>query len=76
MGGDEFLLLFPKAKLKESYHLIDRLRERLNQQKIHGIPIDFSFGFSEFNPDTCLSPEELVKIADSKMYQVKKNKKQ
>jgi len=76
MGGDEFLLLFPKAKLKESYHLIERLREHLNQQKIHGIPIDFSFGFAEFNPDTPLSPEELVKMADSKMYTAKMKKKQ
>jgi len=76
MGGDEFLLLFPKVKLKESYHLMERLRERLNQQKIHGIPIDFSFGFSEFNPNTPLSPEELVKMADSKMYEAKMKKKQ
>jgi diguanylate cyclase (GGDEF)-like protein len=75
MGGDEFLLLFPKAKLKESSHLIERLRKHLNQQKIHDIPMDFSFGFSEFNPDSPLSPEELVKHADSKMYEAKMKKK-
>jgi diguanylate cyclase (GGDEF)-like protein len=76
MGGDEFLLLFPKAKLTESYNLIERLEQQLNQQQIHGIPIDFSFGFSEFHPDAPLSPEELVKMADMNMYTEKMKKKQ
>jgi diguanylate cyclase (GGDEF)-like protein len=76
MGGDEFLLLFPKAKLKESYNLIERLRETLNHQTIHDLPIDFSFGFSEFEQRDTVSAEELIKRADLKMYQAKMKKKQ
>jgi len=34
MGGDEFLLLFPQAKLQESDNLIKRLRNKLCQQKM------------------------------------------
>jgi len=75
MGGDEFLLIFPQAKFQESDNLIKRLREKLCQQKINGFPIDFSFGFSQFRVGDTLSPDELIKIADSDMYDAKTKKK-
>ncbi|RKZ37004.1 MAG: hypothetical protein DRQ49_14165 [Gammaproteobacteria bacterium] len=75
MGGDEFLLLFPQAKLQESDNLIKRLRNKLCQQKINGFPIDFSFGFSQFRVGDTLSPDELIKMADSDMYDAKTKKK-
>jgi diguanylate cyclase (GGDEF)-like protein len=75
MGGDEFLLIFPKAKLTDSDNLIERLRKQLNHQNIHGFSIDFSFGFSEFHAEDNLSPDDLIKRADSKMYKTKMSKK-
>lgn len=75
IGGDEFLLVLPKAKIENSHKLVKRLRKELNHKKIQGIPIDFSYGFSEYHPNDNLTPEELVKIADFRMYQIKIRKK-
>ncbi len=75
MGGDEFLLLFPKAELQTSNSLIKRLRNVLNQQKIHDIPIDFSFGFSEYHASDDITIENLIKAADNEMYNAKMKKK-
>ncbi len=75
MGGDEFLLIFPKAKLTDSDNMIKRIRENLRYKKMKGIPIDFSFGFSEFQAKDNLLPDELIKIADSNMYKQKTEKK-
>lgn len=75
IGGDEFLFVLPKAKIENSHKLIKRLRQELNHKKIQGIPIDFSYGFSEYHPNDNLTPEELVKIADFRMYQIKIRKK-
>ena len=71
VGGDEFLLLFPNAKIRDSEILINRLRMLLNQQKIQDIPIDFSFGFSEYHAGDNLSLETLIRIADNEMYGAK-----
>jgi diguanylate cyclase (GGDEF)-like protein len=75
IGGDEFLLVLPKAKIENSHKLVKRLRKELNHKKIQGIPIDFSYGFSEYHANDNLTPEELVKIADFRMYQIKIRKK-
>lgn len=77
MGGDEFLLIFPKIEIQQINSLIDRIRQQLNNQVIHNQPIDFSFGFAEFNYEKQdISPDELINIADSGMYESKLKKKQ
>ena len=75
MGGDEFLLLLPNAKLKDLENRIEELRKQLNHQNIQGIAIDFSFGVSEFHAKDNLSVDELINIVDSYMYQTKMRKK-
>jgi diguanylate cyclase (GGDEF)-like protein len=75
MGGDEFLLIFPKAKLKDSDNLIERIRNELNHQTICDLSIDFSFGLSEFHAGDSLSADELINMADSRMFKAKKTKK-
>ncbi len=75
MGGDEFLLLFPKTNLKESHDLVERFRNKVNQQKIQNIPINFSFGLSEYSPGDLTSSSDLIKKADSEMYKDKLRKK-
>lgn len=75
MGGDEFMLMFPKAKLDESDNLVHRVREQLKDQSIHGIPIDFSYGFSQFHCEDDVSVEELIKRADDRMYETKQSRK-
>ncbi len=75
MGGDEFLIVFPKVKLQDSQKLIERIRQNLNKQKVHDIVIDFSFGFSEYCYKNDMSPKALIEIADENMYKAKMKKK-
>ncbi|MDM8564672.1 diguanylate cyclase [Candidatus Halobeggiatoa sp. HSG11] len=75
MGGDEFLIIFPKVKLEDSQKLIERIRKTLNKQKIHDMAIDFSFGFSEYCCKNDMSPKALIEIADENMYKAKMEKK-
>ena len=75
MGGDEFLILFPHAKLEESYNLIKRIRNKLKKQKVNDAQIDFSFGFSEYSARNDVTVDRLIKKADALMYEEKMKKK-
>lgn len=79
MGGDEFLLVFPENSLKEVHLIRNRLEEKLtqlNQNIEKNYQIQFSMGFSEYIPDEPKILDELVAIADQKMYKEKKGKKE
>ncbi|HOO71718.1 MAG TPA: diguanylate cyclase [Spirochaetota bacterium] len=75
MGGDEFLILFPGAKCSESANLIERIRDSLNKHKIDDYQIDFSFGFVEYSFESNMTPHDLIKAADARMYKEKMKKK-
>jgi len=75
MGGDEFLVVFPKIKLQNFHNLVKRIKRKLSQEKILDIPIDFSVGFCEFCGDENVSCEALINRADAKMYREKLTKK-
>jgi len=78
MGGDEFLLIFPDSSLKEASLIKERLNKdltKLNQTLKKPYKIELSVGLSEYNPDNPQSADELIRIADKKMYEEKKNKK-
>jgi diguanylate cyclase (GGDEF)-like protein/PAS domain S-box-containing protein len=78
MGGDEFLLIFPGSSLKEAPLIKERLNKdltKLNQTLKKPYKIDFSIGLLEYEPDNPLPMDELIRIADEKMYEDKKNKK-
>ena len=78
MGGDEFLLIFPDSSLKEAPLIKGRLNKdltKLNQTLKKPYKIDLSIGLSCYNPDNPQSADELIRIADKKMYEEKKNKK-
>jgi diguanylate cyclase (GGDEF)-like protein len=72
MGGDEFLILFTGAKIEHADILMSRLREKLNGQKIKDSSIDFCFGFSQFDPNGNMTADEIIKAADAKMYEEKR----
>ena len=50
--------------------------EKLNQKLAKPYKVDFSIGLSYYDPDNPLSEDELIKIADEKMYKEKKKKKE
>lgn len=75
MGGDEFLTLLTNTNLEDARRMIERLNSQLNQRTICGRPIDFSFGFTIFEPENKKSIDELIKAADTSMYEHKMKKK-
>jgi len=77
MGGDEFLLIFPDNSLKDASQIKERLNKNLielNQTLKKPYKIDLSIGLSEYDPDKPLSMDELIRIADQKMYEEKERK--
>ncbi len=78
MGGDEFLIIFPDNSLKEAPLIKERLDKdliRLNQTLKKPYQIELSIGLSEYDPVNPLIMDELIRIADQKMYEEKKRKK-
>jgi diguanylate cyclase (GGDEF)-like protein len=75
-GGDEFILLLPRASRKEAVRLASRLRQALNQsiffeKESLNITITASFGVAAF-PDDAVDKENLLRLADKAMYKVKR----
>ncbi|MBA7547369.1 putative diguanylate cyclase DgcQ [subsurface metagenome] len=76
MGGDEFLLIFPDSSFEEASLIKERLNRdltKLNHFLKKPYKIDLSIGFSEYAPDSPLPMDELIRIADKKMYEDKRN---
>lgn len=77
MGGDEFLLIFLDSSLNEIPIIRKRLSKelaRLNRISKKPYKIGFSTGFSNYDPANPQSMDELIRIADQKMYEEKKRK--
>jgi diguanylate cyclase (GGDEF)-like protein len=78
MGGDEFLLIFPDSSLKDLSIIDKRFNKnliKLNQTIKKHYKIGFSIGISYYDPDNPQSLNELICIADQRMYEDKKDKK-
>lgn len=76
MGGDEFMVIFPKNKLKDCTKAIEQAEHSLMDKKIENMPISFSKGFAEYIYDKDITIDRLVEIADKSMYEEKITKKQ
>jgi diguanylate cyclase (GGDEF)-like protein/PAS domain S-box-containing protein len=79
IGGDELLLIFPDSSLNDAPLIRERMNknlEKLNQKLAKPYKIEFSIGLSCYNPSNPLSIEELIRIADENMYEIKKKKKE
>lgn len=77
IGGDEFLVVFPKCGISEAKDVWQRVLEKINQTNLDNpeFSISLSNGFSQFSPDNPASPstlESLIEAADMNMYQSKK----
>jgi diguanylate cyclase (GGDEF)-like protein/PAS domain S-box-containing protein len=78
VGGDEFLLIFPESSPKDLSIINERFNNnliKLNQAIKKPYKISFSIGISCYDPDNPQSADELIRIADEKMYKEKKGKK-
>jgi len=78
MGGDEFLLIFPDSSLKEVPLIKKRISKnlaQLNETTKKDYHIKISIGFSEYRPDKPKTIDELIRMADQRMYEEKEKKK-
>jgi diguanylate cyclase (GGDEF)-like protein len=69
-GGDEIVVLLQNHGVQEATAVAERMRVELDQQQIEGLSVTASFGVSVC-PDHCRTAADLVKAADSSMYDAK-----
>lgn len=74
-GGDEFVLLLPETNSEQAQAVVNKLREKLQFEMIsEDWPVTFSMGVI-----SCSTPpktiDEMLKLADNLMYEVKKSGK-
>ncbi|PKM47888.1 MAG: hypothetical protein CVV03_01525 [Firmicutes bacterium HGW-Firmicutes-8] len=75
-GGEEFLILLPSTGIEEAYKCAERIREAVQQHKIHidekheDVSITISGGVACF-PSDASTGEQLLRIADEVLYSAK-----
>jgi len=78
MGGDEFLLIFPDSSLQDASLIKERINKnliKLNHSLKKPYKIELSVGLFCYDPANPQPMDELIRIADQRMYEDKKNKK-
>lgn len=78
IGGDEFLVVLEHTDVYATMKCVVRCSERANNiSKIFNKPYQtsISYGVVEVTPDNKLSRDELIKLADTYMYNFKKYRK-
>ena len=77
MGGDEFLLIFPDSSLQDASLIKERINKnltKLNHSLKKPYKIEVGVGLSCYDPVNPQPMDELIKIADKKMYEDKQNR--
>ncbi|WP_027340291.1 sensor domain-containing diguanylate cyclase [Halonatronum saccharophilum] len=78
MGGDEFLIIFPKCSIKGAENIWKRIVdkfEEINKQGSLPYKISVSYGLSQYQKGVPLDIDKLIAVADRKMYQEKRRMK-
>lgn len=79
MGGDEFIIIFPKCRYNEAQKIMRQILKRLeefNEMNLKPYKITFSHGIKEINEYTSITNiDEIIKGADRVMYENKTRKK-
>jgi len=79
LAGDEFVLLLPETALKQANILLQRMADKFFEQPMEWqgekIGIRISFGIASVMEDNVASAEELLKLADERLYQKKRARK-
>ncbi len=74
-GGEEFAAVLPEISNTNAMLVAERLREAINSMQIEYenkvIPVSLSFGISFLKPNKNVNKIELIKEADSALYQAK-----
>jgi diguanylate cyclase len=72
-GGEEFLGIFPEARLEEAFILANKIREKVAKSKFHyenkPVPITASPGLATFRPNDTIT--DVFKRTDAALYRAK-----
>jgi diguanylate cyclase (GGDEF)-like protein len=71
IGGDEFALLLPEARMNEASEAVARLEVALGSVPIGGAELRGSFGAAVY-PDDGTEATELMHVADERLYATKR----
>jgi len=71
MGGEEFAVLLPGTDIENGRVTAEKLRARVADTPLDGLPITASFGVAETDGNE--SPDELYRRADQALYAAKAN---
>lgn len=75
IGGDEFIILFPntkKEKVEETMEEIILNMDVENKKGLKPYDISFSYGVVQVDCNNSRSTDEIIQMADTKMYEYKK----
>ncbi len=80
IGGDEFVIVFPESTIQDvEYIFKERILKKIdeyNSKSDFSLPLGLSYGLAEYNNfDSDFDIEEMLKMADSRMYEMKARKK-
>ena len=70
-GGEEFLVIMPNTDHAGAAHMIERLYDQGLGLRPDGSSLTVSIGVAERQTDDCPTSDELVALADSRMYEAK-----
>lgn len=70
-GGEEFVILLPEADKEEAHLVSERLRQKLAEHEVEGLPpLTMSLGVASY-PEDGADVEMLIKKADAALYAAK-----
>ena len=75
IGGDEFLLIFPDCSRDQALKIRERINDKfknINSSQDKSYQISVSMGLVEYRPEDDRSVNDLIKEADSRMYENKR----
>lgn len=76
-GGEEFLICLPGASAEKAKEIAEILREKVEQTEIvcsdNRFYITASFGISTNSPGMGIGMDQLLEVADAKLYMAKRN---
>jgi diguanylate cyclase (GGDEF)-like protein len=74
-GGEEFALVLPETNLESAFLVAERLRKKVQQQRITYKDVDFSvtmsFGVASLPLDKEIPSEAFINLADDALYNAK-----
>lgn len=70
-GGEEFLLLMPNTNARQGCQALERMREKGFGLRPDTVPMTASIGLVEFSGSEVASWQQLIELADKRMYAAK-----